>query len=182
MHSNSFGKGVIRVPQRGGKPDRFGARAGPSQRSVGTFATPEEAATAAAEAEAKLAAGVSPWDEEQRANKHKRGEVRHSGLASRTMRPLHIAHVAATSLARVLCAFGAQAPPPERKTARRNGVINVPKNGKVPKDKEERNPQLPTSVPMPSHVEDITDAGMRAMWEQSVAMDGEAAPYVDPLD
>ena len=31
--SNSFGKGVIRVPQRGGKPDRFGARAGPSQRS-----------------------------------------------------------------------------------------------------------------------------------------------------
>jgi hypothetical protein len=73
--SNNFGKGVIRVPQRGGKPDRYGARAGPSQRSVGTFASPEEAAAAAAEAEAKLAAGISPWDDEQRTNKHKRGEV-----------------------------------------------------------------------------------------------------------
>ena len=30
-----------------------------------------------------------------------------------------------------------------------------------PRDKE-----LPTSVPMPAHVEDIIDAGMRAMWEQ----------------
>ena len=39
--SNKFGKGVIRVPQRGGKPDKFGARAGPQQRSVGSFATPE---------------------------------------------------------------------------------------------------------------------------------------------
>ena len=76
MHcgSISFGKGVIRVPQRGGKPDRYGARAGPQQRSVGTFAKPEEAAAAAAEAEAKLAAGISPWAEEQRTNKHKRGE------------------------------------------------------------------------------------------------------------
>ena len=89
-----------------------------------------------------------------------------TGLASRTMRPSHIAHVAATSLARDLCAFVAQAPPPERKTARRNGVINVPKNGKVPKDKEERDPQLPTSVPMPSAVSQITDAGMRAMWDR----------------
>ena len=74
--SNSFGKGVIRVPQRGGKPDRYGARAGPNQRSVGTFASPEEAAAAAAEAEAKIAAGMSPWDDkQQRTNKHKRGEV-----------------------------------------------------------------------------------------------------------
>jgi hypothetical protein len=45
-----------------------------------------------------------------------------------------------------------------------------------------RDPTLPTSVPMPSAVEDITDAGMRAMWEQSMAMDGEAAPCVEPLD
>ena len=75
-----------------------------------------------------------------------------------------------------------QAPPPERKTARRKGVITKPKNGKAPKDKEERDPQLPTSEPMPSHVEDITDAGMRAMWEQSMAMDGEAAPYMEALE
>jgi hypothetical protein len=80
------------------------------------------------------------------------------------------------------CVPVAQAPPPERKTARRKGEITKPKNGKVPKDKEERDPQLPTSVPMPSHVEDITDAGMRALWEQSMAMDGEAAPYIEPFD
>ena len=58
----------------------------------------------------------------------------------------------------------AQAPPPERKRAR----INV-------KEKEERDPQLPTSVPIPSRIEDIHDPGMRAMWE----MDGEAPP--EPL-
>ena len=60
-----------------------------------------------------------------------------------------------------------QAPPPE------------PKPKKVAKNKEERDPQLPTSVPMPSTVEDITDAGMRAMWEQQQTMDGEAPP--EPL-
>ena len=38
-----------------------------------------------------------------------------------------------------------------------------------------RDSQLPTSVPMPSAVEDITDPGMRAMWE----MDGEVSP--EPL-
>ena len=44
---------------------------------------------------------------------------------------------------------------------------------------EERDPQLPTSVPMPSRVEDVTDPGMRAMWEQQqVEIDGsgEVAP------
>ena len=41
---------------------------------------------------------------------------------------------------------------------------------------EQRDPQLPTTVPMPRAVEDITDAGMRAMWE----MDGEVAQ--EPLD
>ena len=39
-----------------------------------------------------------------------------------------------------------------------------------------RDSTLPTTVPMPSAVEDITHAGMRAMWEQSMAMDGEAEP------
>ena len=42
-----------------------------------------------------------------------------------------------------------------------------------------RDPQLPTSVPMPREVEDITDAGMRAMWET----DGtENVPAIEPLD
>jgi len=49
-------------------------------------------------------------------------------------------------------------------------------NGKFMCDGEQRDPQLPTSVPMPSAVEDITDAGMRAMWE----IDGEVAQ--EPLD
>ena len=46
----------------------------------------------------------------------------------------------------------------------------------VKADGEQRDPQLPTTVPMPCAVEDITDAGMRAMWE----MDGEVAQ--EPLD
>ena len=46
----------------------------------------------------------------------------------------------------------------------------------VKADGEQRDPQLPTTVPMPRAVEDITDAGMRAMWE----MDGEVAQ--EPLD
>ena len=63
------------------------------------------------------------------------------------------------------------------------GKGNNPNSHKRQKlDKDERDPTLPTSVPMPSAVEDITDAGMRAMWEQSMAMDGEAAPCVEPLD
>ena len=45
--------------------------------------------------------------------------------------------------------------------------------------REVRDPQLPTSVPMPREVEDITDAGMRAMWEAEVS--GGALP-VEPLD
>ena len=52
----------------------------------------------------------------------------------------------------------------------------------VPGADKPRDQRLPMSVPMPSAVEDITDAGMRAMWEQAAAMDGEVAPCVDPLD
>ena len=56
-------------------------------------------------------------------------------------------------------------------------------NGKfAPRDSEQRNPQLPTSVPMPSAVEDITNAGMRAMWEAD-GLEGVAAPAAaEPLD
>ena len=43
-----------------------------------------------------------------------------------------------------------------------------------------RDPTLPTTVPMPAAVEDISNAGMRAMWE---AEEGVAAPgEVEPLD
>ena len=72
----------------------------------------------------------------------------------------------------VLCAM--QAPSPQRKTARKHGVITVPKQSG--KNKEERDPQLPTTVPLPTRVEDVMDPGMRAMWEQEQAKDGEVAP------
>ena len=53
-------------------------------------------------------------------------------------------------------------------------------NGKfVRRDGEQRDPQLPTTVPMPHAVEDITDAGMRAMWE---AEGSKRAPPIEPLD
>ena len=46
-----------------------------------------------------------------------------------------------------------------------------------------RDPQLPTSVPMPSAVEDINDLGMRAMWEADGAGDAAAAAMpVEPLE
>ena len=53
-------------------------------------------------------------------------------------------------------------------------------NGKFMRaDGEQRDPQLPTTVPMPSAIEDITDAGMRAMWEAEAS--GGALP-IEPLD
>ena len=71
----------------------------------------------------------------------------------------------------------------ERKTARRWGVYTTAKSHAKGQSErcvqEERDPQLPTSVPMPSRVEDVTDPGMRAMWEQQqVEIDGsgEVAP------
>ena len=39
---------------------------------------------------------------------------------------------------------------------------------------ERRDPKLPTSVPMPSNVEDICDDGMRAMWEGTSGGEGKA--------
>ena len=43
-----------------------------------------------------------------------------------------------------------------------------------------RDSALPTSVPMPGAVEDITNAGMRAMWETA---EGAVPPAdVEPLD
>ena len=72
-----------------------------------------------------------------------------------------------------------QAPPADRKTARRWGVYTTDKSHAkgFPERcrKEERDPQLPTSVPMPSAVDDITDAGMRAMWETDGSRDAASA-------
>ena len=50
------------------------------------------------------------------------------------------------------------------------------------KPDEQRNPQLPTSVPMPSAVEDITNAGMRAMWEEADGSEVAAPAAVEPLN
>ena len=44
---------------------------------------------------------------------------------------------------------------------------------------DKRDPKLPTSVPMPSAVADITVGGMRAMWEGGSR--AEAAPVTVPV-
>ena len=47
----------------------------------------------------------------------------------------------------------------------------------------ERDPHLPTTVPMPRAVQDITDGGMRAMWEMDGSGELQApAAVVEPLD
>ena len=72
------------VSKTGRKTIRFQARVGykPSpdgktvQRSAGTFETPEEAALQVAAYEAKLAAGIDPWNGQQVRSQHGRGQVR----------------------------------------------------------------------------------------------------------
>ena len=49
-------------------------------------------------------------------------------------------------------------------------------------ESEQRNPQLPTSVTMPTAVEDIRNAGMRAMWDADGSEDAAAPAAVEPLD
>ena len=79
--SNGYPKGVS---ETGRKTIRFQARVGykPSpdgktvQRSAGTFDTPEEAALQVAAYEAKLAAGIDPWNGQQVRSQHGRGQVR----------------------------------------------------------------------------------------------------------
>ena len=86
--SKGLPKGVIEVPSRKpGAPPKYQARVNvvpadmppgtkKKPRGLGLFTTVNEAASAVATAEAKLKAGVSPWAQEQRKNKHKRNEVR----------------------------------------------------------------------------------------------------------
>ena len=77
-----------------------------------------------------------------------------------------------------------QAPPPEKKE-RQPRIWNLKPHLK-PQTDEQRNPQLPKSVPLPARVEDITHAGMRAMWEEKGSGGASsAAPLaldVEPLD
>ena len=81
----------------------------------------------------------------------------------------------------ILClSFALQAPPPEKKE-RQPRIWNLKPHLKPQMDVEQRNPQLPTSVPMPCCVDDIHNAGMRAMWEGS-GSEGAAPAAVDPLD
>ena len=86
--SKGLPKGVIEVPNRKkGAPPSYQARVNvvpagmppgtkKKPRGLGTFATEEEAGARVAAAEAQLKAGICPWAEEERKNKHKRGEVR----------------------------------------------------------------------------------------------------------
>ena len=104
------------------------------QRSVGLFSTVLEAAQAVADAEQTLAAGGDPWAAPARVNKHKRGE----------------------------------APPQGRKTARRKGIYTSEKSaakngGTFTKPAEQRDAQLPTSVPMPASVDEITNVHMATL-------------------
>ena len=86
--SKGMPKGVIEVlSRRKDEPPSYQARLNvvpegmppgtkKKPRGLGTFKTKEEAAAKVAAAEAQLAAGICPWAEEARKNKHKRGEVR----------------------------------------------------------------------------------------------------------
>ena len=56
-------------------------------------------------------------------------------------------------------------------------------NGRfVSSSEKPRDPALPTTVPMPSAVEDIVDSGMRAMWEQEAASADLGSAGPEPLD
>ena len=74
--------------RRAGAPIKYQARIAckadgekkAKQRGLGTFDSVFEAAAVVEAAEAKLKAGIWPWDEPQRVNKHARGEVRLSHI------------------------------------------------------------------------------------------------------
>lgn len=156
-----------------------------------------ESAEAAARAAVKFMRDGCPWTQSD-GSRQKRGEV------STTSVPCTPACCLTMQPSTLMCAQG---PKPrlgstngEKKWNKGAPLTKHPKmpgigRGKHPNSKEAwklgckqkviegpRDPALPTTVPMPSAVEDITDAGMRAMWEQAAAMDGEAAPYPEPLD
>lgn len=88
--SKSLPKGVI---ETGRKAIKYQARVSYKpdgsktvQRNAGTFDTPEEAALQIAAYEAKLAAGMDPWDGAEIRSQHKRGQVWRSILMLRCSR------------------------------------------------------------------------------------------------
>ena len=140
-------------------------------RGLGTFKTKEEAAAKVAAAEAQLAAGICPWTEEARKNKHKRGEVH-----SRSSEPCSLGTCTLLSVDGPVCAPTClQAPPHERQTARRWGVYTTDKSHTKGFPERCRQEDRLTSESMPSRVEDIRNDPMRAWFE----MDGELSP--EPL-
>ena len=141
------------------------------QRNVGTFDTAEEAGQAVADAEAKLKAGSEVWTEPSRKNEHKRGEVI-APLLIRSLRSAH--HTLPTAH------YHAQAPPPQRSTARRKGVYSTMKSAQnnlssldfaewVAKHKRECDGEDTTklkTVPLPTRVEDINYPPMAEFFAQ----------------
>ena len=141
------------------------------QRNVGTFDAAEEAGQAVADAEAKLKAGSEVWTEPSRKNEHKRGEVI-APLLIRSLRSAH--HTLPTAH------YHAQAPPPQRSTARRKGVYSTMKSAQnnlssldfaewVAKHKRECDGEDTTklkTVPLPTRVEDINYPPMAEFFAQ----------------
>ena len=146
-----------------------------TQRSVGLFDSAAEAGLKVAEAEA---VGEAFWDSAKRTNTHKRGTVQ-CPIFTDTL-SLHVSH----GHTRCCCSLSRQAPPAseQRKTARRWGVYTTEasriKNEKVKAQKEkakenrnetidERDPNLPTSVPMPSSIKEVQNTPMANMLAQA---------------
>ena len=115
-------KGVTGPLPKGGK---YQARvsykpAGISQRHLALFDTVEEAEAAIAGAIATLTVGGDPWRHEPvHKRQYKRGQVSFKPAGPHNCCCAHNEH------------WLRQAPPPERKTARRKGVITKPKKAKA---------------------------------------------------
>lgn len=164
----------------------------------GLYTDVPAALAAQADAQQKLADGgpqaVWPnWDAPP-SGRSQRGSVRAPSSL------IGIAIACALTVMRLLCAQGskraleaaekrAEKPPSKGNLHKSKGVgrgagTQRGEKGRfesAPDANKPRDPQLPTSVPMPSAVEDITDAGMRAMWEQEAAS-GADATGPEPLD
>ena len=71
---------------------------------------------------------------------------------------------------------------PLSKKSKGLGVQKGENGRSVSSSEKPRDPALPTTVPMPSAVEDIVDSGMRAMWEQEAASADLGSAGPEPLD
>ena len=158
----------------------------------GTYKDVDAAVAAQADAQQKLAAGgpeaVWPnWNAP--AERNKRNEVRRSAAQ-------------ALCLCSLRCQCCAQGSRREQERAAKRADASAKKwnhgaplskkskglgvqqgaNGRfVAVGEKPRDPALPTSVPMPSAVEDIMDPGMRTMWEEQT-VDGSGSAGPEPID